>query len=262
MQGAAAPQTVSGVPLSEDDLRRFGEDGYLVVRGVVPEALLAAADAEIDEIVSTPPPLRHEGVGHVSWSPRRADAPRCDDVLVRSSALAIATALVAPDTLACAFPELQVATTELGWSHIPGGPHIDGHGPEHDPWSFTLLAGVLLTDQTSTAAGNLWVWPGSHLLHQELFRSRGTAVLGLAGGHIQLADPGVALGPPVPITGERGDLVLAHFLLGHNSGGNERPWVRRTLYWRLATPGHRGRWEETFVDAWAEYPAVRRALSR
>ena len=34
--------------LSGDQLRRFGEDGYLVVPGVVPEDLLAAVDQEID----------------------------------------------------------------------------------------------------------------------------------------------------------------------------------------------------------------------
>jgi hypothetical protein len=56
-------------------------------------------------------------------------------------------------------------------------------------------------------------------------------------------------------------VVVAHFLLGHNKGGNTSDHVRRTIYYRLAVPGHAGRWEQTFLDAWTEYPAVRRVLA-
>jgi hypothetical protein len=31
--------------------------------------------------------------------------------------------------------------------------------------TFTLLAGVLMTDQLTENSGNLWVWPGTHLTH-------------------------------------------------------------------------------------------------
>jgi hypothetical protein len=44
------------VVLSGDQLRRFGEDGYLVVPGVVPENLLAAVDHEIDALAAADPP--------------------------------------------------------------------------------------------------------------------------------------------------------------------------------------------------------------
>jgi hypothetical protein len=42
--------------LTDDDLRRFAADGYLVVRNVVPDALLDLADAEIDDLIDTTPP--------------------------------------------------------------------------------------------------------------------------------------------------------------------------------------------------------------
>src|SRR5206468_6870092 len=154
------------------------------------------------------------------------------------------------------YDTIQVAITLPPWSHIPGGPHIDG-------WlagdSFTMLVGVLLTDQHATQSGNLWVWPGSHLAHQQMFRERGIDVLSRSGvgGHSTLLDPPVVLRPVVPVTGERGDLVLAHFLLGHNKGGNSVGHVRRTIYYRLSVPGHAQRADETRVDAWLEYPAVR-----
>jgi hypothetical protein len=57
--------------LTDDDLRRFAVDGYLVVRDAVPEALLAAADAEIDGLIETVTP--HEGdlgPGQNAWFPR------------------------------------------------------------------------------------------------------------------------------------------------------------------------------------------------
>jgi ectoine hydroxylase-related dioxygenase (phytanoyl-CoA dioxygenase family) len=245
--------------LTDDDLRQFAAGGYLVVRDVVPESLLTAADAEIDGLTDTDPP--HEGnggPGQNAWFPPRSRLPRCEDVLRRSPAIQIAEELVSPNTLDHAFDHIQVATTVPPWSHTPGGPHIDGHGPGQDPpASFTMLAGVLLTDQQEPGSGNLWVWPGSHLDHERLFRERGTKVLHQTGGHSTLLDPPAVLSPPLAITGRRGDLVLAHFLLGHNKGGNTASQVRRTIYFRLAVPGHAEHWEEAFLNVWTEYPRVR-----
>ena len=245
--------------LGDDDLARFVRDGYLVVPGVVGEDLLARADDEIDDLVAATPPHQGDGgPGPNLWFPPVARLPRCDDVLRRSAALAIADELVAPARLDHAFDHIQVATTVPPYAHVPGGPHIDGHGHGLDrPFSFTLLAGVFLTDQTTHAAGNLWVWPGSHLAHQRLFHERGARVLEANGGHATLLDPPLALGTPVEVTGGRGDLLLAHYLLGHNKGGNTNPVVRRTIYYRLAVPGHADRWEATFLDAWHEYPRLR-----
>jgi hypothetical protein len=66
----------------------------------------------------------------------------------------------------------------------------------------------------------------------------------------------------VEIIGKRGDLLLAHFLLGHNKGGNMASHSRRTIYYRLAVPGHAAYWESTFLDPWTEYAPVRHALAR
>jgi hypothetical protein len=250
--------------LTDDDVQQFAVDGFLIVRDVVPEALLAAADAEIDGLIEMVTP--HEGdlgPGQNAWFPPRSRLPRSEDVLRRSPALDIAQELVSPNTLGHAFDHIQVATTVPPWSHIPGGPHIDGHGPGQDPpASFTMLAGVLLTDQQDPGSGNLWVWPGSHLHHERLFRERGTRVLQQTGGHSTLLEPPAALNRPVPITGRRGDLLLAHFLLGHNKGGNTASHERRTIYYRLAVPGHTARWEQTFLDAWTEYPPMLLAAAR
>jgi ectoine hydroxylase-related dioxygenase (phytanoyl-CoA dioxygenase family) len=183
-------------------------------------------------------------------------------VLRRSGALEIAKELVAPDTLEHRFGHIQVATTVPPYSHVPGGPHVDNHAPgEHEQESFSLLAGVLLTDQTESQTGNLWVWPGSHHAHSHLFHERGTDALRATWGHVTMLDPPFPVGDPVEVRGRRGDLLLAHFLTGHNDGGNTGSEVRWTIYYRLATPGHATRWEATFLDDLHEYRPVRSALA-
>ncbi|RPI07558.1 MAG: hypothetical protein EHM63_07620, partial [Actinobacteria bacterium] len=124
------------------------------------------------------------------------------------------------------------------------------------------LSCILLTYETEIDQGSVWVWPGSHLVHQQLFRDRGTDVLMQDGGHITMLRDPPPLGAPVPVLGGRGDLLLAHFLLGHNTGGNLSPTTRRMLYYRLGCPAHAGRWDTTFLDAFTEYAPVRRVLVR
>ena len=246
--------------LGQQELRQFAEDGYLVVRDVVPEALLAAADEEAEQLMAEREP--DEGgrqPGQNAWFAPIARLPRCDDVLRKSPALAIASELVAPNTIDHAgfdsprYAVTQIAITIPPWPQIPGGPHIDGWVPGD---SFTMLAGVMLTDQRTDQAGNLWVWPGSHLAHQQMFRERGIDVLTGVTGHSTLLVPPLRLGAPVPVLGQRGDLVLAHFLLGHNKGGNVANYVRRTIYFRLSVPGHAQRADQTRVNAWLDYPAI------
>lgn len=244
------------VRLTAEDRQAFARDGFVVVRDAVPEHFLADADIELDALIADVRPTEGDGrVGQSSWFMPRDRLPRCENALRHSGALDIADELVAPNTLDLAFDHIQVATTVAPWSHIPGGPHIDGHGPGQDPpASFTMLAGIMLTDQRDAASGNLWAWPGSHLDHQQLFHDRGTRVLCSTFGHSTLLDPPAVLGPAIPITGRRGDLVLAHFLLGHNKGGNTGPHDRRSIYFRLAVAGHADRWEQTFLNPWTEYP--------
>jgi ectoine hydroxylase-related dioxygenase (phytanoyl-CoA dioxygenase family) len=120
-----------------------------------------------------------------------------------------------------------------------------------------MLAAIFLTDETRPDCGNLWVWPGSHLGHEALFRTRGVEALRPVSGHACFLDPPVMFGEGRPLLAARGDLLLAHYLLGHNIGGNTTDRTRRILYYRLATTDHRDHWADTFLDAFAEYPSLR-----
>jgi hypothetical protein len=62
------------------------------------------------------------------------------------------------------------------------------------------------------------------------------------------------------VLANRGDLLLAHFLLGHNIGGNTSNRIRRIVYYRLGCPGHVSRSADTFTSTFTEYEPVRRAL--
>jgi hypothetical protein len=242
--------------LSSEQLVRFAGDGYVVVPGVVSEDLLSAADAEIDQVIEQdPPPMAT--VGQHFYFLAAALLPAADAALRQSGAMALAEQLVTPDRLDHAFDQIQVALNVPPYRHRPGGPHLDGHRPGQDrPDSFTMLAAVFLVDESAPESGNLWVWPGSHLVHQQLFAERGTRALLAHSGHTLSIDGRLALAEPHPVLAQRGDLLLAHFLLGHNIGGNLSRRTRRILYYRLSCPRHQEHWEDTFIDAFTEYPSV------
>jgi ectoine hydroxylase-related dioxygenase (phytanoyl-CoA dioxygenase family) len=254
--------------LTAGEREQFQRDGYVLVGSVVAEDLLARADEEIDRFIHAEQPtdvlevhgpavLRdHAEPGQHQWFPPVDRLPACDAALRSSDALRAANELVAPGELVHAFDHIQVATTVAPWSHVPDGPHLDGH-TEHPPNSFTMLVGILLTDQSDSQSGNLWVWPGSHLQHSRMFSDRGARVLLESQGHPKLIAPPIELGHPTEIRGRRGDVLLAHYLLGHNKGGNASSKTRRTIYYRLATHDHRKHWEDALSDPWHEYPALR-----
>jgi hypothetical protein len=75
--------------LTDEQVRRFGEDGYLVVPGVVPEDLLVSVDQEIDGLVAADPPPAATVGGH-SWFLPPKRLVEADAALRCSGALAIA----------------------------------------------------------------------------------------------------------------------------------------------------------------------------
>lgn len=77
-----------------------------------------------------------------------------------------------------------------------------------------------------------------------------------------MAHPTLPLGQPEQIVGAVGDLLLAHYLLGHNMGGNLSASVRRVVYFRLQSQGHASRWRQCAQDPLLEFAPVRSAVGR
>jgi hypothetical protein len=243
--------------LNDEQIRTFANAGWIVVPRLVAPELLDAMDGEVERLVTEkPPPTGHVG-HHFYWpSPRQAPA-FFESLDSPGGILSVGRDLVGDSGLELAFDQAQVALNIPSYLHRPARPHIDGYAPDQrTPGTFTLLAGLMLTDQIADNVGNLWVWPGTHLLHAAFFAERGPEAFSDAGGY-----PDIELPEPVQVHGQRGDVLLAHYLLGHNIGGNyETDGVRRAVYWRLRVEGHAARWRDCLGDPWLEYSGVRRQL--
>jgi Phytanoyl-CoA dioxygenase (PhyH) len=238
--------------LSDAQIREFAERGYIVVPQVVPGDLLDEAAQRIDEVAAADPPAEDERGPHFYFLETK-DEPALIAPLTGSPAFGLAEDLAGRGTLDVPW-QVQVALNLPPYSHRPGGPHIDAaHAePADEPirGTFTLLAGILMTDQLTENAGNLWVWPGTHLTHAAYFREHGPRMF--------CAYPPIDLPEPEQITGRAGDLLLAHYLLGHNIGGNyESDQTRRALYFRLSTTDHASHRSEFLQDAWLDYEPIR-----
>jgi hypothetical protein len=223
----------------------------------VPRALIEDARLEVESLVAREPP--HAGqLGPHSYFLASAGLPTLSALLYGSPALSAAESLIAPARFEP--PEqVQISLNVPPFDHIPGGPHVDGlMPPEPDgrPGTFTLLAGIFLTDQAAERMGNLWVWPGSHRAAAAYFREHGPDAL-----LSSVPYPQVELSAPRQVTGRAGDLVLAHYLLGHNIGGNVSALTREVIYFRLRREGHRGRWREFVQDPLLEFEPVRDAAN-
>ena len=244
--------------LSDRELREFGTRGYVIVRNVIPAANLTAASTEIDRLIRDQPPPAGAVGHHFYWLSTLDGGPLpalFNDTSVRS----LAESLTNPSTIEIAFDQVQVALNIPPFSHRPGGHHLDGYlEGQSTPATFTMLAGVLMSEQTIENSGNLWVWPGTHRTHSAFFRERGPDALVEFKGY-----PKIELPEPVQILGSPGDVLLAHYMLGHNIGGNyASETVRRAVYFRLRRVGHPQRWRECLCDELLEFDAVRVALDR
>lgn len=241
---------------SKDQLHAFAERGYAVFPNVVPRRLLNEAQGAIDALVTREPPPGDRLGYHFYWM----NDPAPSDPLLRlfsaSAALATAEEMVRP--LRVELPrQVQISLNIPPHDRRPGGPHLDGLTPLEPsgrPGTFTLLAGVFLTDQTNEDMGNLWVWPGTHRTFAGHLRARGPDAL------LDMAHPDSGLPEPEQVCGRAGNLLLAHYLLGHNMGSNLSSTVRRVAYARLRTDGHRERWRDAVQDALLEFAPVRAAL--
>src|SRR5262245_11255189 len=246
-------------PLTPEQGRRFADDGFLVASGLVDTDRVAAALAVVDDLIaSSPPPAGHTG-HHFYWNQEAAPLLA---TLMETPAWDAACQLTGADLLAP--HQVQVALTYPPYAHRPGGGHLDGFHAltEHGgPFSFTLLVGVILSDQSRDNMGNLFVWPGSHREIVEYERTHGTGAAVEAVITSGTAQPPMIRNRSVQVHASPGDVVFAHYLLAHNIGGNTSNNIRKTIYVRLSRPGNQEHWREIFADPWYEYDGVRTAAT-
>lgn len=238
--------------VSLEQMEAFAELGYIVLPQVLPPPMIEFATRAIEDLKQRepPPPQGH----HAYWL---TPPDPFLSLLFDTPALPLIESLIRPSKLIVPITA-QVALNIPPHDHRPGAPHIDGITPPEDdgrPGTFTMLAGFFLTDQHVENMGNIWVWPGTHRACADYFREHGPEAL------VQTTlYPPVTLPPPRQVLGRAGDLLLAHYMLGHNIGGNTSTTTRQVVYFRLHRVGHRESWKHYVQDVLHDFEPVRKAL--
>ncbi len=259
--------------IGDAERARFRADGFVLIPGVLDQRTLACGRRTVAAMLTAEaPPAGHAGP-YFLWprfAARRLESTGIDEPagghdhgllrFYRASGISqLAASLLRPDAPPVDPDFAQLAITISPWRHRPGGPHVDGispPSPDGTPATFSLLAGAWLTDHSAPDQGNLWVWPGTHLLFGDYLAQHGAEAL--ARLHPS-AYPPIELGEPRQVTGPAGSVLLAHYLLAHNIGGHfgaPGAPMRQVVYFRLQAAGHRGRWREAVTDPLSEFRAA------
>jgi hypothetical protein len=233
-------------------------EGWTRVEGVVAPKLVDNALRAINHSIGENlDPTKMTQFSSVSFCPELQSEPVILDLLFGTPLWSLVISALGVDDLPK--PKLgQIALRFPGMADPPGPPqaHLDGtYGevPGHVS-SFTMLAGVMLTDVPTEDSGNFTVWPGSHHPIEAYARERGPRIL--TQGRPQLPLPA-----PHQVTGRAGDVVLAHYLLPHCAAENASPFVRYAVFFRIKYPNESRKWD-SLTDMWRDWPGLAEHVQR
>jgi hypothetical protein len=249
--------------LDSEQRRTLREQGFVVLRGLVPRAQVDNARRTINAH------LGNEGMAKErlnsyrarTYTPELVTHPAITGLFTASPLAAAAEAaigqgMVRPPNeaqIALRFPTLGAGS--------PAVPHIDGIAtpdngvPPGTLFHFTALGGVFLSPVDTVDRGNLTVWPGSHLVVQEHLRTHGpTAIVDRF--------PDLPLGQAQAICAQPGDALLAHYALAHGIAPNLGPDVRYAVFFRLFHAQHEAFGTRPLTDLWLEWSGLEPARPR
>jgi hypothetical protein len=251
---------LSGVAvITDQDRAAFREHGYVVIPAVLDAAQLAVGREVVAAMLAAEPPAPDQVGPYFLWPQFGSDGHPLLDFYADAGIGALAAGLLKPDLDVQEPRNAQVATTIPPWPNRPGSPHVDGLTPmESDgrPGTFSMLAGVWLTDQSEQDRGNLYIWPGTHLRFGAYLAARGADALMEVATMKPTPYPQIELGEPLQATGPVGSVLFAHYLLAHNIGPHAGPassGSRQTVYYRLHATGHSQRWREVVTSPLIEF---------
>ena len=252
------------VPMAASEKQQFRDDGFLQLKGVVPQALVDNALRHINErilqegavtAVNDRVAFCHDMVGHDAITALMHRTPLfglCEDLLGKGMVQDVRAgqiALRAPSSHLVATPGVPLPTP---W-------HVDGlENGAHS--SFDLLVGVTLSATPKVNSGNFVVWPGSHHACAAALKrltQAGKPVMDLMDQKEGTARPDVGKG--VHVTAEAGDVVLAHHKLAHSGGPNAGCDIRYQIYFRLKHKNHEHNSSTglTLENVWVSFDGLR-----
>lgn len=248
--------------LSNEQIIRFHEEGYLIIPGAIPQVMIDEALRLINHSLGeegmdkeTLPALRAQ-----TFCPECREHPAIMDLANRSQLPALIETLIGEDNLqpptrgqiALRFPHPLGETAAPPSGHLDGiGSGINGSAVGSYRRIFTGLAVVLLSDLPRPFMGNFTVWPKSHRFFEEYFRNHGHDVLSEGQPKVDLPES------PYQITGQPGDLVITHHQIFHTAAPNVSPHVRYAAIFRWCHKDVEKVGIDAFTDIWREWPGVR-----
>ncbi|MCE9589857.1 MAG: phytanoyl-CoA dioxygenase family protein [Planctomycetes bacterium] len=248
--------------LTRAQLRKIHRDGFVRLPRLIPPEMVRAARRAINHS------LGEEGMNKEALPTMRAQSycreltrdPVILNLLNASPAFPALESAVGPGKLRRAEGS-QIALRFPAKSDAAGKPHphIDGmytpqNGVKEGTIShFTMLAAVFLSDVTAPNSGNFTVWPGTHRLFESHFRQHTPQSL-LQGM------PTIEMPEPHQVLARAGDVVLAHYQVGHSVAPNTSPNIRYAVFFRLDHTEHASFGWDVMTDIWLEWAGVRAAV--
>lgn len=216
--------------LTEEQVRTYGEQGYLLVSGLIEPEAAAAAEAAMWRVLNADP------ANPATWASVDPRHQTFDDPALLAcytpALLNAATRLAGEEPGALSAPKRAYAINVFPspgaweWPHA----HVDHAIPEHGhkvfPRAFRLAGMTYLSDVPPHGAGTV-VWPGSHRTLETLARSDPDRyqMMWALNQDLERAD----LGEPIELTPRRGDVLFYHYLCAHAGSKNTSDRARLAL---------------------------------
>jgi ectoine hydroxylase-related dioxygenase (phytanoyl-CoA dioxygenase family) len=207
--------------LTQDEIRKYEEDGFVVLADFFPKAEMSEMLQEITELeqsgkLSTKKEADHQGyIFQLATLTEKTKSFASDDRILD----------VLEDIV---YPGISIYSSKLV-SKLPFNDTVC-HWHQDDAYyhkvgesSVRMSIWVPLTEATLDN-GCLWVVPGSHKLGLQPFQARKDGSCRLA-----LIEEQVDLSKAIPLEVEAGSLVLFSALLWHGSKGNQTDSIRRAF---------------------------------
>ena len=211
----------------------FRNQGYARFEKLTPEPLVIGALKAIEHDLDTNYELeRQTEYDNRSYCPTLKGTPAIMNLLLKSPVHNILDEIFGLDEIDWDVGQIAIRRAHNVPTPIPPVAHIDGFSTglngldEGKIYNHTILVGVFLTPVRKPFAGNLTVWPTSHYVYERYFRERGPRAM-------KEPQPTPELGEPVQLTCKVGDVVLAHYELGHAGAVNTSDQDRIAVYFRV-----------------------------